>query len=321
MSRSHARSCRARWAAVAASVLAGGVVAGPAIADTSATPPDASANYAFTTHDDSADPTFNQLLGINNEGFIAGYFGSGAAGHPNRGYTTHLGDGFRNENVPHAAQTQVTGLNNTGVTVGFSVDGKGANHGFYEHHGRSHTVDDPAGAGTHSVFDQLLGVNDRDVAVGFYNDAAGNPHGFTYDIANRRFRSVNVRGDSDITATAINDEGDIAGFATNSAGATEAFLKRSDGKIVHLTVPGASATQAFGVNDGDEVVGAYTVGTGNAATTDGFVWSPGFGFETVNDPNGIGSTTINGVNDRGSIVGFYTDNSGNTDGFVAKARD
>jgi hypothetical protein len=52
--------------------------------------------------------------------------------------------------------------------------------------------------------------------------------------------------------------------------------------------------------------------------TYGFVWSPGFGFETVNDPNGVGSTTINGVNDRGVLVGFYTDSSGNTDGLVAR---
>jgi probable HAF family extracellular repeat protein len=302
-------------------MLAAAAVAAPAVADTSTTPPDASANYVFTTHNDSADPTFNQLLGINNEGVIAGYYGSGMAGHPNRGYTTHLGRGFRNENVPHAAQTQVTGLNNTGITVGFWVGGGGANHGFYERNGRFHTTDDPAGAGAHPVFDQLLGVNDRGEAVGFYNGKGGNPKGFTYDIPKRSFHPVTVRGDTDVTATAINNEGDVAGFATNSAGTTEAFLKRSDGKVIHLTVPGSSMTQGFGVNDGDEVVGAYTVGTGSAATTDGFVWSPGFGFETVNDPNGLGSTTINGVNDRGSIVGFYTDSAGNTDGFVGKAAD
>jgi hypothetical protein len=42
--------------------------------------------YAFSTHNDPADPTFNQLLGINSRGTIAGYFGSGAQGHPNQGY-------------------------------------------------------------------------------------------------------------------------------------------------------------------------------------------------------------------------------------------
>src|SRR5712691_7250571 len=43
--------------------------------------------YTFKTLNDHADPTFNQLLGINNHGKIAGYFGSGATGHPNKGYT------------------------------------------------------------------------------------------------------------------------------------------------------------------------------------------------------------------------------------------
>ena len=94
---------------------------------------------------------------------------------------------------------------------------------------------------------------------------------------------------------------------------------RSDGKVFHLSVPGATATQAFGVNDGDEVVGDYTTGTGASATTDGFVWAPGFGFQTVDDPNGMGATTINGVNDRGTLVGFYTDSAGNTDGLLARS--
>jgi hypothetical protein len=44
-------------------------------------------SYRFTTLDDRTDPTFNQLLGINDLGVIAGYFGSGATGHPNKGYT------------------------------------------------------------------------------------------------------------------------------------------------------------------------------------------------------------------------------------------
>jgi hypothetical protein len=53
--------------------------------------------------------TFNQDLGINNSGVIVGYFGSGAAGHPNQGYTVVPPYGqanFTSENfpgsVPHA---------------------------------------------------------------------------------------------------------------------------------------------------------------------------------------------------------------------------
>jgi len=52
----------------------------------------------------------------------------------------------------------------------------------------------------------------------------------------------------------------------------------------------------------------------------GFVWRPGHGFATVDDPHGVGATTINGVNDRGDLVGFYTDAAGNTDGMLAMPR-
>ena len=315
----------ARWGrvatAISASALAAGVIAGPAAAVT--TPVDISGNYAFQTVNDNKDTTFNQLLGINNSGHIAGYFGSGAdAQHPNRGFTispSYQQGNFKNENVNGAAQTQVIGLNNNGVSVGFWVDGKTANHGFYMRNGKFHTVDFPTTNNASPKVDQLLGVNDKNVAVGFYTDSQKTNHGFSYNIGSKTYKTIKVSGDSNVTAAGINNLGDVAGFADNGGGTTEAFVKRSDGKTYHLSFPGATMTQAFGINNGDEVAGAYTVGTGNSAVSHGFVWAPGFGFQTVNDPNGTDSTLINGVNDRGSLVGFYTDTQGNTDGFVAKS--
>lgn len=56
------------------------------ISGTATQPPDASGNFAFRTVNNNHDDTFNQLLGINNSGTSAGYFGSGEKGHPNRGY-------------------------------------------------------------------------------------------------------------------------------------------------------------------------------------------------------------------------------------------
>ena len=311
--------------ALAASALAAtgaaGVVGTASAASTQ--PPDASPNFVFHPVNDNRDNTFNQLLGVNNSGTIAGYFGSGEKGHPNRGYVVRPAYGrgnFTNENVPGAAQTQVVGINNNGDTVGFWVDGQGANHGFYARKGHGlKTADFPTADNAKPMVDQLLAVNDHDVAVGFYTDAKGNNHGFSYSIGAHHFRTINVSGDSNVTTAGINNEGDVAGFADNSAGNTEGYLLRSDHKLYRLNVPGASATMAFGVNDGDEVVGAYTVGKGDNAATHGFIWSPGFGFQNIDDPNGVGATTLNGVNDRGTIVGFYTDSAGNTDGLLAKA--
>jgi hypothetical protein len=88
------------------------------------------------------------------------------AGHPNRGYTLQSG-AYRDENFPGSVQTQVTGLDNSNVTVGFWADTAGDNFGFYSIGGEhfrnaDHPVSDPA----KPSFDQLLGVNDADLAVG-----------------------------------------------------------------------------------------------------------------------------------------------------------
>jgi hypothetical protein len=319
--RAVGRRARVLGAVAASTIVVAGLASTAAAAATQ--PPDASPNFVFHMVNNDRDETFNQLLGINNSGTIAGYFGSGEKGHPNRGYVVrppYAQDNFANENFPGAAQTQVVGINNTGDTVGFWVDGKGANHGFSALKGHTvKSVDFPTNQNAKPMVDQLLAVNDHDVAVGFYTDSKGADHGFSYDIARHRFRTVNVAGDANVTAAGINNEHDVAGFADNADGTTEGYLLRSDAKLYRLNVPGASATMAFGVNDGDEVVGAYTHGTGDTATTHGFVWAPGFGFQNVDDPHGVGATTLNGVNDRGTIVGFYTDSAGNTDGLLGKS--
>ncbi|HEY3605952.1 MAG TPA: CHRD domain-containing protein, partial [Pseudonocardiaceae bacterium] len=281
-------------------------------------------SYVFRTVDDHADPTFNQLLGISDFGEIAGYFGSGAAGHPNKGY--RVTDGARRfvaENFPHSVQTQVTAISNTGVTVGFWSAANNANQvndntGFVLRHGVFDSVAFPAHSNANPKVNQLLGVNDDNLAVGFYTDAAGNNHGYRYDVARRTFTAIPVPGATSVTAAAINDRDQIAGFDTTSAGATEGFLRNANGSITHLAYPGASMTQAFGVSNRDEAVGSYQVGTGSSAATHGFTWTAKGGFKTVDDPNGVGTTTINGVNDAGVLVGFYVDGAGNTHGLLTK---
>src|SRR5580704_11829935 len=313
---------RVAAATVASGVLATGAVALAGAASASTLSPASTTSYSFRTLDNANDVTFNQLLGINDFGVIAGYFGSGAAGHPNKGYELLPGR-YINENFPGSVQTQVTGLNNTGVTVGFWSSMNNANmvndnHGFVDVGGRFRTADFPTGSPAAPPLDQLLGVNDSDVAVGFYTDANGNNHGYEYNIGASRFSSVvdpNLPGTS-LTAAAINDEGHVAGFYTNAAGNTDGFLK-THGQFIDLAVPGAASTMALGVNDRDEVVGVYTVGSGSSAAMHGFTWTPRHGFSTVDDPHGVGTTTINGVNDHGQLVGFYVDANGNTDGLLA----
>ena len=328
-SKSNRKLRAARWArvavAAAAPVIAAGPVASPALANSQS----AASHYEFRTLDNPKDPTFNQLLGINQDGLIAGYFGSGLKDHPNQGYLLNARHGqqiYRSENWPQSVQTQVTGLNDRGVTVGFwsTMNNGGAtpvndNRAFVSEHGYFINGDFPMATQALPV-DQLLGVNDHNVAVGFYNDAQGNTHAYTFDIGRNAFNEVTPSGITNPTGAAINNRGDIAGFGTDSSGdATNGkqvgYLLKRDGSVTILAVPGASQTQALGVNDRREVVGVYTAADGNMH---GFTWTPWGGFQTVDDtPAAAASTTINGVNDRGQLVGFYTDAGNNTHGFLA----
>jgi hypothetical protein len=316
---------RVAAATVASGVLAAGAVALAGSASAATIGAHHGTSYSFQTLNNAHDLTFNQLLGINDEGVISGYFGSGAAGHPNQGYLLLPRQGaYINENFPHSKQTQVTGLNNRGVAVGFFSNtdkgvGMDANYGWVNVYGHFRKVNFPTSSPASPAVDQNLGVNDEGIVVGFYNDANGNSHGYEYNIWTRQFSTVvDPRSPAaSLTAAAINDRGDVAGFYTNpGTGNTDGFLL-SHGHFKDLAVRGASSTMALGVNNFDEVVGTYTVGTGSNAVMHGFTWTPQHGFRTVDDPNGIGTTTINGVNDFGQLVGFYVDGAGNTDGFLA----
>ncbi len=270
----------------------------------------------FDTLDDQADPTFNQLLGINDRGKIAGYFGSGAAGHPNQGYTLTkpYGQGnYTNENYPGSVQTQVTAINDRGDTAGFWVDAKGANRGFVEWKGVFTSYSDPR---THrGTVNQILGLNGAGIAAGFYTDAAGVNHGFTLNQATGKFSPVSPPGGGSVVATGINAAGDVVGFITTTSGPSTGFLRQGH-HFSAFSFPGGSNTQPFGVNDNDQIVGSYA---DSAGTMHGFLLSHPLShakWTSIDDPNGIGSTVINGLNNSGDMVGFYTDAAGNTDGML-----
>jgi len=308
-------------AALAGVVSLGALAVGsgqlPAGADPSAGTVRAAAttkSYTFQTASDSADPTFNQLLGINDLGEIAGYYGSGAdATHPNKGFTVvapYAQPNFTNENFPSSVQTQVIGIDNAGDTVGFYVDKSGANHGFTDIAGTFTTVDNPASTAS-PTFNQLLGINNKGVAVGFYMDSKGDSHGYTYDIASKTFTPAGPAGPASTVATGINDNGDVVGYATSPSGTSGGYLI-SGGMPTTLLFAGATSTQPLGVNNTDQVVGMYT---DSSMGSHGFTYSGGR-YASVDDPSGVGTTVINGLNNKGQLVGYYVDSGGNLDGMV-----
>ena len=311
---------------------------------------DAPTTFSFHTFDNPADhvvPTFNNLLGINNEGLIAGFYGSGAMNDPNQGFllrpssNTFTAVDFPPSAQNPALQTQLTGLNDKGTVVGYfyntnngvAVDNQ---FGFFEKDGVFTEVNNPQTPGLNGnpnppmgvlIENQLIGVNDHNIAVGFYNDASGNSHGYTYDINTGKF-SANIddpnalKAGSTVTA-AINDKGDIVGFytdtgPTNGGAVIHGFLD-NHGVFTTVDAPGATTTELLGLNDHGIAVGFDIVN----GVTHGIIYNTKKGtFITLDAPNAV-STTFNGINDKGDIVGFYSDAAtpSNTHGLLVTPHD
>jgi hypothetical protein len=312
----HFRLTGLRATAVALTALVAGTGTTVALAPSAAQA--AGHAYTFTTLDDQSDPTFNQLLGINNSNVISGYFGSGMPGHPNKGYVLNPPYGqanYSNENFPSSAQTQVVAINNTGETAGFWVNAHNTNAGFIERNGIFTSYVDPMTPAGRGSVNQLLGINDSGIAVGFYNDANGNSHAYMVNQATGVFTTIPHQGKSTI-ATGINDAGAVVGIDTSATHVTSSFLIQN-GVVTRFQFPGGSDTQAFGINKSDQIVGSYLDGAGvmHGFVLDHPTTTPTW--HSVDDPNGVGSTVINGENDAGDLVGFYTDAAGNTDGMLA----
>src|SRR5947209_1476717 len=72
-----------------------------------------------------------------------------------------------------------------------------------------------------------------------------------------------------------------------------------------LDDPSGSGTQAYGVNDMDQIVGAYA----NVTGVHGFLLSGGI-YTTLDDPLATGGTAAFGINDMGQIVGYYQNATG-----------
>jgi hypothetical protein len=286
----------------------------------------AHAQYTFQNVINNSDPTFNQELGINNAGTIAGYFGiGGVPGHPNQGYTVAPPYGqpnFSNENFPGSVQTQVTGINDSGTTVGFWSNsnlggGLDPNFGFVDKGGVFTNVNNPSTPVATPSFNQLLGVNNSNIAVGFYTDAAGTAHGYTYNITASTF-TANINdpnaGPMGTTAAAINNSGEIAGFYVDAAGVFHGFVDNG-GAFTTIDPTGAQSTVLLGLNDNGLAVGDYVDAGG---VQHGLLYNLANNkFLNEDDPSGVGATTINGINDANQLVGFYVNANDNTIGLLA----
>jgi probable HAF family extracellular repeat protein len=92
----------------------------------------------------------------------------------------------------------------------------------------------------------------------------------------------------------------VALVGSTALAQTNAQTSQPPYQFKSIDFPGAASTQAFGINERGEVVGAYTDTGGNSH---GFQLSDGR-FRSIDFPGAI-STTARGINDDGEVVGAF----------------
>jgi hypothetical protein len=208
------------------------------------------------------------VRGINAQGDVVGRtVDVSGNGH---GYVLRGGH-FTRFDYPGATDTAPRGINNAGDITGNYIDNAGNEVGFVLQDGKFHSVRVPDSATVlHPCStDVWMAMDNERVLIGdLCTDVDGGIHGY---VRNRPgdFQLIDYPG-SGAPCTAlrwINESGDIVGVYANTldecfAFQLHGFLLRK-GEYSAIEFPGASFTDALGINDDGVIVGDFTDRHGN----------------------------------------------------------
>jgi hypothetical protein len=201
-------------------------------------------------------------------------------------------------------------ISDQGVMVGTVIDVNGVAKGFF-YKPRIFRFSDEAFSDPNDTgnITRGRGVNNQRHACGEYlNGSDGTFHG--YILEHPDFIGFDVTDTVDTIPLGINNAGDFVGTLTLSDGTQPAFVNLG-GIVTTFAVPGATATLAYQLNKGAEIIGYYIDASG---ITHGYTRDHKGILTFPIDVAGSTGTLLLGNNDFNWGVGRYTDASGATHG-------
>jgi len=172
-------------------------------------------------------------FGINDNGVIVGQYVNAAGNTP--GFVDANGVITTINATPTATVTNVQGINNGGIAIGFySADGV-HQHGFLYNTSTKQTtlLPDPSTARITAnglVLTQFLGINDNNEAVGYYQTTNGSQYGFLFNLSTNTYTFLDapnaavVNGVQITQITGVSNAGEICGFYIAANGAQHGFI-------------------------------------------------------------------------------------------------
>jgi hypothetical protein len=240
---------------------------------------------------------------INKKGKIVGGYGGDVLDTSNHGFLLQ-GSTFKTIDYPLATGTELTGINDLKVIVGYYNDSGGNRHGF-ELSGSTYTsIDVPGAAKPYGTI--VWDINKSGESVGGYWDGT-RAHGFL--LSGGVYTTLDPPGSISTTAVGINNFGQIVGWYADASDIWHGFVL-SSGTFTTVDYPSKLNTFLFGINDNGQIVGAYDM-------QGGFIYQSGT-FTDINvslEPSGANLPSR--LNDKGALVGLYINSAGTIYGYNA----
>jgi hypothetical protein len=211
------------------------------------------------------------VTSLNNKKAVAGYYvaSSGIFGFIE---TKGLYSSYKDPHLRGSGSniTELLGINDAGLAVGFYTDGSGLNHGFElnEATGKFHAIVPPGAISTATT-----GINGKGDTVGYLTIASGAT--LSYLLKGNSFTLFSYPGSLETTARALNWQDQIVGSYVDLVGKTHGFLLTNPlGQQQWQSVDepkAAGTTVVTSYNNHHVMVGYYV---DRSSVTNGFVATP-----------------------------------------------
>jgi probable HAF family extracellular repeat protein len=190
-------------------------------------------------------------------------------------------------------------INDSGVIVGHSQNGSGTYRAFYYSGGTMTDLGNPAGgSGSSGLF-----------AFGINNAGQISTQGGGGTFRGNRWESGVFTGYNALFSRRINASGNIAG----TDGGPGAWLIENASTLTPITgLAGSTQDFAYGINDGNDVVGWSVLGSGPRA----FMWD--YSSNTTTDLGTLGGAQSQAwyINNGGEVLGWAHDSGGASHAFI-----